>query len=50
MTSLEEQLLEARQETKKVFNEFYEKSKVGITVIWVLSVFALGCVVAVLML
>ena len=48
MTSLEEQLFEARQETKKVFNEFYEQSKAEIIVIWILSVFAFGCFLAAL--
>jgi len=47
---LENQLIEARQETKKVLNELYTESKFEITIIWVLSIFAFGTVIAALFL
>lgn len=40
---LENQLFEAKKETKKIFNEFYTQSKFEIILIWFLSFLSLGC-------
>ena len=46
--SLENQFVEARENTKKVFDEFYKESKYEIIIIWILLTFSILLLVALL--